>query len=42
MWNVFGNGMFAANGGYTDVRGLASLGEGIIARVKIFALLNDD
>lgn len=37
--NVVWVGMLSANLGNTGVGGLASLGEGIVARVEVFALL---
>jgi len=40
MWDFLCPRMFGANGGDAGVGGLASFGESIIARVKIFAFLS--
>ena len=39
MWDVLREGVLGADGGDTDVRGLAGLGEGVVAAVEVFALL---
>jgi hypothetical protein len=39
MRDVLRNGVFAADLGDADVRGLAGLGESVVARVEILALL---
>lgn len=42
MWNVFWERVLRTNGGDANVGGFASFGEGIVARVEIFALLLED
>lgn len=37
--NLFGNGVLAADGCDTNVRGFACFGEGIVAAVEVFTLL---
>jgi hypothetical protein len=41
MWDLFGDGVFAADLGDTDVRGFSGLREGIIARVEVFSFLDN-
>ena len=38
MWDVVGFGVFGADGGHAGVGGFAGFGEGVVARVKVFAL----
>jgi hypothetical protein len=37
--NLLGNGVFATDGGDTDVGGFAGFGEGVVAAVEVLALL---
>ncbi len=39
MRDVFCLGVFGADGGDTRVGGFAGFGEGVVARVEVFALL---
>lgn len=39
MWNIFCVRMFGTDAGHTSVRGLAGLGQSIIAAVEVFAFL---
>lgn len=39
MRNGFGRWVLAADGGDTGVRGLSSLGKGVVAAIKVLALL---
>lgn len=39
MWDVFRNWVFAADLRDADIRGFASFGEGVVARIEVFAFL---